>query len=60
MWGLTILRLSRQLTLAGYVRRNVSDLVFAVVTPSQRPLAERVAMQRIAVEMLLSEYGQTR
>ena len=60
MWGLAILRLSRQLTLAGYVRRNVSDLVFAVVTPSQRPLAERVAMQRIAVEMLLSEYGQTR
>jgi hypothetical protein len=60
MWGLTILRLSRRLTLAGYVRRNVSDLVFAVVTPSRRPLAERLAMQRIAVETLLSEYGQTR
>lgn len=60
MWGLAILRLSRQLTLAGYVRQNVSDVVFAVVTPSQRPLAERVAMQRIAVEMLLSAYGKTR
>lgn len=60
MWRLALLRLSRQLTLAGYVRQNVSDLVFTVVTPSRRPLAERVAMQRIAVEMLLSEYGKTR
>jgi hypothetical protein len=60
MWGLTFLRLFRELTLAGYVRRNLSDVVFTVVTPSQRPLAERIAMQRIAVEMLLDEYGQTR
>ena len=60
IWGLTILRLSQQLTLAGYVRQNVSELVFTVVTPSRRPLAERVAMQRIAVEMLLGEYGQPR
>lgn len=59
MWGLKFLRLLRQLTLAGYVRQHVSDVVFTVVTPSRRPLAERVAMQRIAVEMLLSEFGKT-
>jgi len=59
MWGLAFLRLTRQLTLAGYVRRNVSDVVFTVVTPSRRPLAERVAMQRIAVEILLGEFGKT-
>jgi hypothetical protein len=58
MWGLTFLRLSRQLTLAGYVRRNASNLVFTVVTPLRRPLDERVAMHRIAVETLLRKYGQ--
>jgi hypothetical protein len=59
MWGLTFLRLSRQLTLAGYVRRNASNVVFTVVTPIRRPMAERVAMQRIAVETLLGAYGQS-
>jgi hypothetical protein len=59
LWGLTFLRLTRQLTLAGYVRQNVSNVVFTVVTPLRRPLAERVAMQRIAVETLLGAYGQS-
>lgn len=56
MWGLRFLRLFRQLTLAGYIRQQVSEVVYTVVTPSRRPLAERVAMQRIAVEMLLKAY----
>jgi hypothetical protein len=60
MWGLTFLRWFRQLTLAGYVRQNVSNLVFTVVTPLRRALVERVAMQRTAVEILLGELGQTR
>jgi len=58
MWGLTVLRLSRELTLAGYIRGGgVSALVFTVVTPAGRPLPDRAAMQRIAVDALLSEYA---
>jgi hypothetical protein len=57
MWGLTFLRLFRQLTIAGYVRRNVSSSVFTVVTPTALALNDRIAMQRIAVEELLAEYA---
>jgi predicted deacylase len=60
MWGLTFLRLSRRLTVAGYIRRNVSNVVFTVVTPATLPLEDRIAMQRIAVETLLDEYATTR
>jgi hypothetical protein len=59
MWGLKFLRLFRQLTVAGYIRRNVSNVVFTVVTPATLPLEDRIAMQRIAVETLLNEYGTT-
>jgi hypothetical protein len=58
MWGLTILRLTRRLTLAGYVRgEGVSNTVFTVVTPAGLPLVDRTAMHRIAVETLLDAYG---
>jgi hypothetical protein len=61
MWGLTILRLIRQQTLAGYIRgEGVSALVFTVVTPAGMPLGDRAAMQRIAVETLIAEYGAPR
>ena len=60
LWGLTFLRLSRQLTIAGYLRRNVSNVVFSLVTPAALPLEDRIAMQRIAVETLLNEYGAPR
>jgi hypothetical protein len=58
MWGLTILRLTRRLTLAGYVRgEGVSTLVFTVVTPAGMPLGDRTAMQRMAVETLIDAFG---
>ncbi len=60
LWGLTFLRLSRQLTIAGYIRRYVSNIVFSAVTPAALPLEDRIAMQRIAVETLLDEYGISR
>jgi hypothetical protein len=60
MWGLRFLRLFRQLTLAGYIRQRVSEVVYTVVTPSRRPLAQRVAMQQMAVEMLLKAYEKNR
>jgi hypothetical protein len=59
-WGLTVLRLSRQLTLGGYLRQNVGSTIFSLVTPAGLPLADRMAMQQIAVETLLSEYGEDR
>jgi hypothetical protein len=60
LWGLTFLRLSRQLTIAGYIRRNVSNVVFTVVAPAGLPLEDRIAMQRMAVETFLDQYGATR
>jgi hypothetical protein len=60
MWGLTVLRLFRQLTIAGYMRRNVSSDVFTVVTPAALALNDRIAMQRIAVEELLAEFAALR
>jgi hypothetical protein len=56
MWGLTLMGLVDQLTLSGYIRQNTSTVVYSVVTPTVLPLAERIAMQRIAVETLISEY----
>jgi hypothetical protein len=60
LWGLTVLRLSRQLTLGGFLRQNVSSNVFSLVTPAALPSADRIAMQQIAVETLLSEYVEDR
>ena len=58
MWGLSLLRLSRELTLAGFIRGGgVSSVVFTVVTPAGMPLNDRTAMHRIAVETLLAEYA---
>jgi hypothetical protein len=56
MWGLALMRLFDHLTLSGYIRQNTSTVVYSVVTPTVLPLAERIAMQRIAVQTLLSEY----
>jgi hypothetical protein len=56
MWELMLMGLVDQLTLSGYIRRNTSTVVYSVVTPTVLPLAERIAMQRIAVETLIAEY----
>jgi hypothetical protein len=56
MWGLTLMKFVDQLTLSGYLRQNASSVVYSVVTPSVLPLADRIAMQRIAVEMLIAQY----
>ncbi len=55
-WGITIMRMSRRLSLAGYIRENVSPAVFAIETPTRLPLADRIAIQRIAVDMLIAEF----
>lgn len=56
-WSLAVMRWTRQLTMAGYIRQNVSSGVFSVVTPANLPLADRIAMQRVAVEGLLAEFA---
>jgi hypothetical protein len=57
MWGLSLMGRFRQLPLGGYIRQNAASAVFTVETPSVLPLAERSAMQQIAVEALFAEYG---
>lgn len=61
MWGLTLLSLSREMTIAGYIRGGgVSAVVFTVVTPAGLPLTERTAMHRIAVDTLVDAYAMPR
>jgi hypothetical protein len=61
MWGLTLLRLSREMTIAGYIRGGgVSTVVFTVVTPAGLPLNDRAAMHRIAVDTLVDAYAMPR
>lgn len=59
-WGLTAMRLTRRLSLAGYLRQNVAQLVFSARAPASLPLPERVAMLRLALDGLISEYGTKR
>lgn len=58
LWHLAFWRLTRQLTIAGYMRRNVSNGVFTIVTPARLPLQDRIAMQKTAVEALLAELAE--
>jgi hypothetical protein len=57
LWGLAPLRLTRRLTIAGYIRQGGSGSVFTVVTPAALLLEERIAMQQAAVETLLTEFA---
>ncbi len=58
LWRLKLMRLFRQLSFAGYIRRNVSRTVVSVRTPASAPLSERIAMQQIAMETLFTEYDR--
>ncbi len=53
LWGLKVLGWFRQATLAGYLRERVSSAVYALVTPREAPLEERIAMHRLAIAELL-------
>jgi hypothetical protein len=46
-----------QVSLPAYARRQVSPAVYAVVTPTILPLADRLVMQRTALEALISEHA---
>lgn len=59
-WSLALARWTRRLSAAEYIRQSAGSGVFTVVTPSGLPLADRIAMQRMAVEGLLSEVAESR
>jgi hypothetical protein len=59
LWSLRVWPLTRQLTIAGYMRRRVSTAVFSIVTPSALPLEDRIGMHRLAVEALLAEHMES-
>lgn len=54
MWGLRYMRITGQLTLANYYRLNNSQVVYTVETPTSLPMADRLTMQRSAVEVLIT------
>jgi len=57
-WSLALLRSTRQLTVGGYLRQKAGGGVLSVVTPAPLPLADRIAMQQMAVEGLLTECAE--
>ncbi|MBW2409259.1 MAG: M14 family metallocarboxypeptidase [Deltaproteobacteria bacterium] len=54
MWGLRYLRITGQLSLANYYRLNNSQSVYTIETPTSLPLADRLIMQRTAVDGLIT------
>lgn len=53
MWGIKYTELTRQMSIANYYRRNHSQRVYTVETPTRLPLEDRLIMQRTAVEMII-------
>ena len=53
MLGLRYMRITGQLTLANYYRLNNSQRVYTIETPTSFPMADRLIMQRSAVEALI-------
>lgn len=57
IWQLALMDWVGALSLPGYARRQVSSVVYTVVTPMALPLADRVAIQRSALEALIAEHA---
>ncbi len=56
-WHLTLLEWLGSFSLPAYARRQVASVVYMVVTPTILPLADRVALQRMAIEALIAEHA---
>ena len=54
---LTLLEWLGSVSLPAYARRQVASVVYMVVTPTILPLAERVALQQMAIEALIAEHA---
>lgn len=56
-WHLALKDWVGALSLPGYVRRQFNSAVYTVVTPTILPLADRVAMQRTALDALIAAHA---
>ena len=54
MWGLRYMRITGQLSLANYYRLNNSQRVYTIETPTSLPMADRIIMQKTAVDELIT------
>lgn len=54
---LTLLDWLGAVSFPAYARRQVASVVYMVVTPTILPLADRVALQRMAIEALIAEHA---
>jgi hypothetical protein len=57
MWRLALMAWVGEVSLPVYARRQVSAAVYTVVTPTILLLADRVALQRTALEALIAEHA---
>ena len=56
-WHLALKEWAGTLSFPGYARRQVSSAVYTVVTPAILPLADRIAMQRAALDALIAAHA---
>ncbi len=56
-WQLTLREWLGSVSLPAYARRHVAGGVYMIVTPTILPLADRVALQRMAIEALIAEHA---
>lgn len=57
LWRLALQERLGSVSLPHYVRRHAADAVYAVVTPTILPAAERVAIHRMAIGALIAEHA---
>lgn len=58
MWGIKYTELTRQMSIANYYRRNHSQRVYTVETPTRLPMEDRLIMQGTAVEMIIESIAE--
>jgi hypothetical protein len=54
-WGLGYMRLTRQLSVTNYLRLEHSERVYTVETPTRLPMADRLAIHRLAFTLLTGD-----
>lgn len=59
MWGLWFMKLTGQLSITNYFRLNNSKLVYTVETPTNQPFEKRLAIQKLALDLLLDSLYDT-
>jgi protein MpaA len=55
-WGLSYMRMTRQLSVTNFLRLQHSDLVYTVETPVSLPMQARLQIHRTVFELLAAQY----